>query len=193
MFRSLITVLSAALLCLTVALPIDAADHRRVAKHAQLKTLPKAHQRIVHKQKQYVYTGGRFYRPSNGLYLAITAPIGAIVPALPGGYVTFGIGASRYFYHGSIYYRPVPGGYIVIEKPAQAETVLVSTGSDRHIIYPAAGQSAEQKKRDKYECHEWSRSETLFDPTQSASDPLLRADYQRAMLACLEARQYVVK
>ncbi len=50
-----------------------------------------------------------------------------------------------------------------------------------------------RKWRGQYECHEWVALESGFDPTASESDPLLRADYQRSMSACLEARDYVVK
>ncbi len=195
MFRTTVATLLVALFFLSVATQAEAEprNHRKAAKHAPLKVLPKTHRRIVHKGNPYFYSGGRFYRHNNGVYVAITAPLGAIVPSLPGGYVTFGVGAKRYFYHEGIYYRNVPTGYVVIEEPAKAETVLASVGSDKLIIYPAANQSAEQTSRDKYECHEWANSETNFDPTDSDSDPLLRADYQRAMGACLEARQYVVK
>ena len=195
MFRTTAVMLLAAIFCLSLATPADAAsrDQRKAVKHAPLKVLPKAHHRIVYKKQPYFYSAGRFYRRSDGVYLAITPPIGAIVPALPGGYVTFGVGLSRYFYYSSVYYQRAPEGYIVIREPAQAENVLASTGSDTLIVYPAAGQSAAQKSQDKYECHEWSSSETLYDPTDPNSDPLLRADYQRAMGACLEARQYVVK
>ena len=33
-------------------------------------------------------------------------------------------------------------------------------------VYPSKGQSAEQQKRDEYECHQWARQQTGFDPTQ---------------------------
>ncbi len=126
-------------------------------------------------------------------YVYITAPLGAIVPALPGGYVTVDIGASSYFYNAGVYYRKAQAGYIVIEEPQEAKKVLASSGTEKLIVYPAAGQSDEQKSQDKYECYEWASAETGFDSTDSNSDSLLGADYQRAMSACLEAREYVVK
>ncbi len=196
MFQTTAAMILATLMCLSVASPADAApgDHRRAAKvHKSLKVLPKAHHRVVYKGKPYFYHGGKFYRHSDGVYLAITAPIGAIVPALPAGYITVGVGANQYFHYAGVYYRHTPDGYVVITKPAQAQTVPASSGSNGIIIYPAAGQSDEQKSRDKYECHEWAVGETSFDPTDSNSDPQLRPDYQRAMGACLEAREYVVK
>ncbi|MFT4728655.1 MAG: hypothetical protein ACI9UN_003167 [Granulosicoccus sp.] len=194
MSKKLPGIILATALSMTFAVPSEAGPRNNRAKpHKTLKVLTKVHHRVVYRGKPYFYGGGRFYRHSDGVYLAITAPIGAIVPALPGGYVTFGIGSSRYYYNNGIYYRPTPSGYIVIKEPAEAETVLTSVGSDKLIIYPAAGQNVEQKSQDKYECYEWASLETLFDPTNPDSDPLLRVDYQRAMGACLEARQYIVK
>ena len=32
------------------------------------------------------------------------------------------------------------------------------------IVYPAQGQSAEQTEKDKFECYQWSKDQTGFDP-----------------------------
>lgn len=45
------------------------------------------------------------------------------------------------------------------------------------VIYPAKGQSAEQQQRDRYECYEWAKAQTGFDPTQAAPMP---TSYQSA-------------
>jgi hypothetical protein len=34
-------------------------------------------------------------------------------------------------------------------------------------VYPAAGQTAEQLDRDRYECHQWSVKQSGFDPSRS--------------------------
>jgi hypothetical protein len=34
------------------------------------------------------------------------------------------------------------------------------------IIYPNKGQSAEQQEKDKFECYNWAKSQTGFDPMQ---------------------------
>lgn len=34
------------------------------------------------------------------------------------------------------------------------------------VIYPAKGQSAQQQDRDRYECYEWARGQSGFDPAQ---------------------------
>lgn len=159
-----------------------------------LKRLPQNHYRINHGGKPYYFWGGHFYSNSGGLYVSITAPLGAIIPALPGGFITIGTGPDRYFYYGGVYYRPTANGYVVVEGPQQTEQTLPDEEDSRRIIiYPAAGQSEEQRGRDRYECHLWAVQETGFDPTLAESDASLREDYTRAMGACLEARDYVVK
>lgn len=191
MFRMLTAVILAASLSLAV-LSADAAQRDKRHKPVTIKVLPKAHHRVVHKGKPYFYSGGRFYHSNNGAYVSIVAPLGAIVPALPDGYISFGIGSRRHFYFQGIYYRQVQNGYEVVEKPPEAEDEL-TYGSDKLIIYPAAGQTDEQRDRDRYECHVWSSDETSFDPSDGDSDPMLRADYHRAMEACMLARDYVVR
>ena len=43
------------------------------------------------------------------------------------------------------------------------------------IVYPAKGQSAEQTEKDKFECYQWAKGQTGFDPmappTASAPPP----------------------
>ena len=36
-------------------------------------------------------------------------------------------------------------------------------------VYPAKGQSAEQQKKDEYECHQWAIGQTGYDPVKAAS------------------------
>jgi len=177
---------------------VDAApshsSHKGMEKHVPVKRLSKTHHRIVYKGNPYYFSGGRFYRRANGVYVTIAAPIGAVVPTLPGGFVTIGAGPARYFYFGGVYYRAVADGYVVINKPAEApESLPVTQDTGRIIIYPASGQSEEQMGRDRYECHLWASKETGFDPTSSSSEEALQEEYNRAMSACLEARDYVVK
>lgn len=163
--------------------------------YSTLKQLPRNHFRGVNRGNPYFYTGGRFYRNRGGLYVGITAPIGAIVPALPGGFITIGTGSRRFFYHNNVYYQPAPQGYVVVEKPNEPKPTSLPVVADtgRIIVYPNAGQSEEQRGRDRYECHLWAEDETGFDPSMSNADESLRNDYVRAMSACLEARDYVVR
>lgn len=165
-----------------------------VAKHKSLKVMPRGHQRVVYKGNPYYYTAGRFYRQTSGVYVAITAPLGAAVLSLPGGFVTLGIGPNRYFHYAGVYYRHASNGYVVIERPSDAPEVMpINDEESPLVVYPAGEQTEEQRGRDRYECHVWASSETGFDPTSSESAPNLKSSYQRAMGACLEARNYVVK
>lgn len=43
-------------------------------------------------------------------------------------------------------------------------------------FYPAAGQTAEQQDRDRYECYLWAAQQTGFDPSQPALAPHLRVE-----------------
>jgi len=71
---------------------------------------------------------------------------------------------------------------------------------NRLFIYPRKGQSQAQQDNDRYECHKWAVDQTNYDPTAAIPQGLsanqamqMRADYQRAMAACLDGRGYTVK
>jgi len=38
-------------------------------------------------------------------------------------------------------------------------------------VYPTKGQSAQQQEKDKYECYQWAKGQTGFDPSQAATAP----------------------
>ena len=97
------------------------------------------------------------------------------------------------YYYPPYYYYPTPPEANQAPPPA-------SQGSDfRMFIYPRQGQSEEQQKLDFDECHSWAVSQIGYDPTQPTSSVpeaqtnQKRADYQRAMGACLDARGYTAK
>ncbi|SDJ01999.1 Glycine-zipper containing OmpA-like membrane domain-containing protein [Ferrimonas sediminum] len=50
-------------------------------------------------------------------------------------------------------------------------TLSLSTVAQDYIIYPAAGQDAEQQKQDTLECQAWATENTGVDPVQLASQP----------------------
>jgi hypothetical protein len=58
-----------------------------------------------------------------------------------------------------------------------AITALVGVGglttsvclAQEPIVYPSKGQGADQMEKDKYECYQWSRQQTGFDPMQPAT------------------------
>lgn len=50
---------------------------------------------------------------------------------------------------------------------AFAAAAHAQSGTTTPVIYPAKGQSAQQLDKDKYECHDWARRQSGFDPTQA--------------------------
>ena len=48
---------------------------------------------------------------------------------------------------------------------------IASVAQSQVYAYPNAGQSEEQQSRDRFECHQWSVSQTGFDPTTAPPLP----------------------
>jgi hypothetical protein len=68
--------------------------------------------------------------------------------------------------------------------------------AERLFVYPRKGQSQELQAKDTYECNSWAVGQTNYDPTQlpgGVSSVQKRADYNKAMAACLDARGYTAK
>jgi hypothetical protein len=138
-------------------------------------------------------------------------------PVLPIGYATFWWGGVPYYYWNNLYYTWNPGynGYVVTDPPPAAGTDESGAGvgddpssvtaapeagapaqgfaggaaADLYV-YPRNGQSEAQTSTDRYECHSWAVNQTGFDPTRAAQTGGNAAEYQRAMVACLDARGY---
>jgi hypothetical protein len=110
--------------------------------------------------------------------------------------------AAPYYY--APYYSPYYASPTVIirEQPPvyfQPAPSVTPPSTERIFVYPRQGQSEELQAKDRYECHSWAVSQTHYDPTQPASGMpaaqlnQMRADYQRAMSACLDGRGYTMK
>jgi hypothetical protein len=110
--------------------------------------------------------------------------------------------AAPYYY--APYYSPYYASPTVIirEQPPvyfQPAPSVTPPSTERIFVYPRQGQSEELQAKDRYECHSWAVSQTHYDPTQPASGMSaaqlnqMRADYQRAMGACLDGRGYTMK
>jgi hypothetical protein len=134
--------------------------------------------------------------------------VGLFVATLPPFYTTVWLGGSPYYYANDTYYQwsAAQNGYTVANPPAGADQpggpppdVAAAAQADNAYIYPKNGQSQEQQAADRFECHDWARNQTGFDPTQAGGgvappeNGSKREQYQRAMGACLEARGYSVK
>jgi len=107
-------------------------------------------------------------------------------------------------YYYSPYYAPyyVPQPVVIQEQPRmyiQSAPSVPGTSAERIFVYPRKGQNEELQAKDRYECHLWGVKQTGYDPTGPTGGmpetklKQMRADYNRAMSACLDGRGYSVK
>ena len=148
----------------------------------------------------YYNHGGRWYRPYGVSYVIVGAPYGLFMPYLPSYYTTFWFGGSRYFFADDTYYlyEPTRHGYVVTHSPynddRDDEDGGDSAPADHELyVYPTRGQSERQQADDRYECHRWAADQAHYDPTDAEYRADDRAQYDRALTACLTGRGYSVK
>jgi hypothetical protein len=176
-------------------------DHYYPPRGYVAPALPPGHRVIPYRGQNYYFHGGVWYRPSGTRYIVVLPPVGLYVPFLPPYYTNIWIGGLPYYYAGGVYYtwRPEQRGYVVAEAPPVSEVSELPATPDQLFVYPTRGQSEQQQATDRYQCHRWAADQTGFDPTQplgnlsESQHASKRADYQRAMKACLEARGYSVQ
>jgi len=148
-----------------------------------------------------------WYAPRGDGFVVVAAPVGVVISVLPPYYSTVWVGGVPFYYADNVYYswQPDQNGYAVVDPPDNADQSSPPPGGDPGagaqsdlIIYPKNGQTKDQQAADEYECHNWARSQTGFDPTQpgggvAAGDAdRSRNNYDRAMSACLQGRGYQV-
>jgi hypothetical protein len=183
-------------------------NHSYPARGQFIRALPRDHRVVMHGHSRYYSSNGVWYRPHGGRFEIVAPPIGLFVPFLPFAYTTIWLHGIPYYYANETYYTQTPGGYVVAE-PHQSElseTPPITEGEasadiedEKMFIYPRNGQSEKQQASDRYECHKWAVEQTNYDPTQIPSqrpdEQIMqqRADYQRAMAACLDGRGYTAK
>jgi hypothetical protein len=164
--------------------------------------LPHSGYAIDYDHDHYWYDGGDWYHRRGSGWMIVGAPVGAFVPFLPPLYTTVWLGGIPYYYANDTYYswNGDRQAYEVVEPPSGIESAGTTQPppSDKIFIYPKNGQSSQQEERDRYDCHHSAVEQTGYDTTKpdggvapeiAASK---RADYFRAMTACLEARGYSV-
>ena len=187
-------------------------DHYYPRRGYFARALPRNYLRLYYGGLPYYYWQGIWYNSSGLGFVVVPPPFGVVVPMLPPYYTTIWVGGVPYYYANDIYYawRPAAQGYAVVQAPPDANVVTQpppagpnapapSSNPDQFYVYPEKGQSSELQAKDRYECHRWAVGQTGFDPSQpsaglSGSDlTSKRADYRRAIEACLDARGYSVK
>jgi len=174
-------------------------QHDRVypARGLHVVRLPHDHRVVIHGGTRFYFSAGAWYRLMGPNFVVVAPPVGLIVPFLPPYYTTIWVGGVPYYYANEVYYAHQGTGYVVVQPPKE-EASQVPPPAEKMFIYPRQGQTEQQQATDKYECHRWAVSQTGFDPTQPPSGTEAqrgekRADYQRAMGACLDGRGYTVK
>lgn len=170
---------------------------------AIVRVLPAGYRPYWFHGVRYYFVGGIWYAPAPGGFVVVQPPAGVVVSVLPPYYTTVWLGGMPYYYADDIYYRwdPIVNGYEVVEPPPDADRpgTAPSAPTENFYIYPKSGQSPQQQAADRYECHSWATQQTGFDPTQAGGSVpppernAKRAQYRRAMAACLEGRGYSVE
>lgn len=170
---------------------------------AVFRSLPDGYRPYYRGGNRYYFSGGIWYAPRGPGFVVVAPPPGLVVSVLPPYYSTVWIGGVPYYYADNVYYtaQPDQGGYSVVDAPDNADTPSPPPGPDSSqgdlMIYPKNGQTKEQQAADQFECNNWAKGQTGFDPTQPAGGVSGNADaagnnYNRAMSACLQGRGYQV-
>jgi hypothetical protein len=164
--------------------------------------LPEGYRPYYRGGSRYYFSGGIWYAPRGPGFVVIAPPPGLVISVLPPYYSTVWFGGVPYYYADNVYYswQPDQNGYAVVDPPDNADAPSPppdSAPQDDLMIYPKNGQSKEQQAADQFECHNWARGQTGFDPTQPgggvSGDPdAARSNYNRAMSACMQGRGYQV-
>ena len=163
-------------------------------------SLPEGYRPYYRGGNRYYFSGGAWYEPRGGGFVVIRPPSGLVISMLPSYYSTVWFGGVPYYYADNVYYswQPEQNGYAVVDPPedADAPSPPPDSAQDDLMIYPKNGQSKEQQAADQFECHNWAKGQTGFDPTQpggsSGNADTARSNYNRAMSACLQGRGYQV-
>jgi hypothetical protein len=184
------------------------------------RALPGEYRAYYHGGAPYYFSGGVWYAPRGPGFVVVTPPIGLSIAILPPYYSTVWFAGVPYYYADNVYYTAAPdqSGYVVATPPddgvqgapppdggdpnaaagAPPPGQPQPPGSSDFIIYPKNGQSKDQQAADQYECHNWAKGQTGFDPTQPngglapGDADRAHSNYDRAMAACLQGRGYQV-
>jgi hypothetical protein len=152
---------------------------------------------------RYWLHGGHWYRWDRGGWVVWGAPLGLFIPFLPFYFTTVWWDGIPYYYANDAYYlwNETQHGYEVVTPPAGMESSGATQGplTSELMVYPKNGQTTQQQKTDRDECHRWAVSQSGYDPTApgangaSSEVAARRIEHFRAEAACLEGRGYSVK
>jgi hypothetical protein len=164
-------------------------------------SLPEGYRPYYRGGDRFYFQGGIWYAPRGPGFVVVRPPRGLVISVLPPFYSTVWFGGVPYYYADNVYYswQPDQNGYAVVDPPDDADSPSPAPDNAQQdlIIYPKNGQSKDQQAADQFECHNWAKGQTGFDPTQPGGgqpggSAMNRSNYDRAMSACLQARGYQV-
>ena len=174
-------------------------NHAYPARGQYFDRIPSGYKIVAYGKSRYYFNGGVWYRPYGSRFVVVAPPFGLVVPFLPLYYTSLWFGGMPYYYANETYYTQTAGGYMVVEPPKGEVAQAPPATAGQLFIYPRNGQNDQQQAKDRYECHSWAVSQIGYDPTQptggvpESQTNQKRADYQRAIGACLDARGYTTK
>ena len=168
--------------------------------------LPGGYRPYFRGSDRYYFNAGIWYAPRGPGFVVVRPPSGLVISVLPPYYSTVWFGGNPYYYADNVYYtwQPDQNGYAVVDPPENADQPAAPpeappVGADDPIVYPKNGQTKDQQAADQFECNNWAKGQSGFDPTQPAGGvpqggdvDRSRNNYQRAISACLQGRGYQV-
>ncbi|MBS4051795.1 MAG: hypothetical protein KGZ69_11410 [Methylomonas sp.] len=93
-------------------------EERYYNRERVVAPVPRGYSRVYANAGEYFYANGSFYRPSRHGYVAVAAPIGAVIGRLPRfNRVTYARGLP-YYVAGNTFFRRHANGYVVVANPA---------------------------------------------------------------------------
>ena len=96
---------------------------------AQVTSLPRKTVVVNHRNSNYHYRDGIYYRPVNGSYVVTSPPIGIRVNVLPSNPFRVRLSGRVYFYYYGTFYTSLPsGGYEVVNPPLGAKVDALPDG-----------------------------------------------------------------
>ncbi|MEB3735404.1 DUF6515 family protein [Halopseudomonas pachastrellae] len=105
--------------------------------------LPSGYRMVHHRDHDYYYVRGLWYRPHGGSFIIVMPPVGLSIPVLPTGYVTLTIGGQPYYRYEDVYYVQRGAQYVVVDAPSSAQT----SSNDALFIYPRVTRVSSSKHR----------------------------------------------
>jgi hypothetical protein len=170
-------------------------------------SLPESYRPYYRGGNRFYFSSGIWYAPRGPGFVVVRPPPGLVISVLPPYYSMVWFGGVPYYYANNVYYswQPDQNGYAVVDPPDNADNPSPPpegaqdnwVAQDDWVIYPKNGQTKEQQAADQYECHNWAKGQTGFDPTQpgggvSGNADAARNNYNRAISACMQGRGYQV-